>query len=101
MLRKLAPLVILLLMSCGRLKEPTDPGLGGGEPIDPTATLTRVQNEVFTPTCGQLGCHDSLGRQESLILTSGRSYAMTVGVASLEIPNLMRVAPSDPSSSYL
>lgn len=101
MFRKLAPFVVLIVVSCGRLKEPTDPGSGAGEPIDPTATLTRVQNEIFTPTCGQLGCHDSLGRQESLILTSGRAYAMTVGVASLETPNLVRVSPGDPSNSYL
>jgi hypothetical protein len=83
------------------LKEPTDPGLGAGEPIDPTATFTRVQNEVFTPTCAQLGCHDPLGRQESLILSPGRAYAMTVGVASIETPQLARVTPSNPAISYL
>jgi hypothetical protein len=101
MLRKLLPLTLLLGIACGRLKEPTDPGLGGGEPIDPTATFTRVQNEVFTPTCAQLGCHDPLGRQESLILSPGRAYAMTVGVASIETPNIARVAPSDVANSYL
>ncbi len=101
MLRKLIPLALLLLVACGKLKEPTDPGIGGGDPIDPTATFTRVQNEVFTPTCAQLGCHDPLGRQESLILSPGRGYAMIVGVASVEMPQLSRVTPSDPTSSYL
>jgi hypothetical protein len=101
MLRKIIPLALLLSIACGRLKEPTDPGGGAGEPVDPTATFTRVQNEVFTPTCAQLGCHDPLGRQESMILSPGRAYAMTVGVASIEIPNLMRVTPGDPASSYL
>jgi hypothetical protein len=101
MLRKLIPFTLLLVIACGRLKEPTDPGLGGGEPVDPTATFTRVQNEIFTPTCAQLGCHDTLGRQESLILSPGRAYAMTVGVASIETPSLMRVSPSDVANSYL
>jgi hypothetical protein len=101
MLRKLIPLVLLVALACGRLKEPTDPGGGSGDPIDPTATFTRVQNEIFTPTCAQLGCHDPLGRQESLILSPGRAYAMTVGVASVETPQLPRVTPSDPASSYL
>ena len=101
MLRKLLPFTLFLALACGRLKEPTDPGLGGGDPIDPTATFTRVQNEVFTPSCAQLGCHDPLGRQESLILSPGRAYAMSVGVASVETPQLLRVAPSDPASSYL
>ena len=101
MLRKVLPFTLLLAIACGKLKEPTDPGLGAGEPIDPTATFTRVQNEVFTPTCAQLGCHDPLGRQESLILSPGRAYAMTVGVASIEIPQIARVTPSDPANSYL
>jgi hypothetical protein len=101
MLRKFLPFMVLLAVACGRLKEPTDPGVGAGDPIDPTATFTRVQNEIFTPTCAQLGCHDSLGRQEGMILTSGRAYSMVVGVASVETPSLVRVAPSDPANSYL
>lgn len=101
MLRKLLPITLLLAVACGKLKEPTDPLGGSGEPIDPTATFTRVQNEIFTPTCAQLGCHDTLGRQESLILSSGRAYAMTVGVASVETPGLARVTPGDPANSYL
>ena len=101
MLRKLIPFIFLLAMACGRLKEPTAPGAGAGDPIDPTATFTRVQNEIFTPTCGQLGCHDTLGRQEGMILSPGRAYAMTVGVASVEMPQLVRVMPSDAANSYL
>jgi hypothetical protein len=91
---------LLLLTACGELKTPTGAG-GPGDPIDPSATLTRVQNEVFTPTCGTIGCHDPLGRQSELILTAGRSYAQTVDVASVEMPSLMRVRPGDPDNSYL
>jgi hypothetical protein len=104
MFRKLALASILLLIfaACGKLAElPTDPGVGGGEPIDPTATFTRVQNEIFTPTCAQLGCHDPLGRQEGQILSAGRSYAMIVGVPSIENPSLVRVLPGSPVNSYL
>lgn len=93
--------ILFLLCACGKLKElPTDPGLGS-EPIDPTATFTRVQNEIFTPTCGAIGCHDTLGRQEGMILTAGRAYSNTVGVTSTQNPSLLRVAPSDPANSYL
>ncbi|HYM61521.1 MAG TPA: hypothetical protein VEZ11_11590 [Thermoanaerobaculia bacterium] len=97
-----AALSIALLLSCGKLKElPTAPGGVGVEPIDPTATFTRVQNEIFTPTCGAIGCHDRLGQQEQLILSPGQSYAMIVGKISVEMPPLSRVTPNDFANSYL
>jgi hypothetical protein len=97
-----SPLIVLslLLVACGELKTPTSPG-GGGDPIDPTATLTRVQAEVFTPTCASIGCHDSIGRSSNLILTAGNAYANTVNQPSVEMPQLARIAPNDPTSSYL
>jgi hypothetical protein len=94
----------LILAGCGKLGElPTSPGPGdgGGEPIDQTATFTRVQNEIFTPTCAALGCHDPLGQQEQLILTPGRAYTQIVNQSSNQMPGLKRVAPSDPANSYL
>ena len=96
--------VTLILAGCGKLAElPTSPGpgSGGGEPIDQTATFIRVQNEIFTPTCAALGCHDPLGQQEQLILTPGRSYAMIVNQTANQMPGLKRVAPLDPANSYL
>ena len=101
MFRKGLLVTMLLLTACGKLNElPTFPG-GGGEPIDPTATFTRVQNEIFTPTCAALGCHDRLGHQQNQILTVGGAYGQTVGHQSEEMPSLQRVSPGDPASSYL
>jgi hypothetical protein len=103
-MRKLIPLALALaFLSCGKLNElPTDPGGGvGGEPIDQSATFTRVQNEVFTPTCAQIGCHDRLGQQSQQVLAPGSAYAQVVNHVSVEMPSLMRVKPSDPASSYL
>ena len=100
-MRKLLLVFIVLLVGCGKLNElPTGPD-GGGDPIDQTATFTRVQNEIFTPTCGAIGCHDPLGQQQQLVLTAGRAYGNTVGRQSTEMPGLAIVAPSDPSNSYL
>jgi hypothetical protein len=84
---------------CGELKSPTEPL--GTLPPDPTATFTRVQNEVFTPNCTTIACHDQLGRQSDMVLVAGRAYANTVGVPSVEMPSLRRVAPNDPANSYL
>jgi hypothetical protein len=94
-------LALVAAFGCGKLKEPTAPGAGGGDPIDPTATFSRVQNEVFTPTCAAIGCHDPIGQQEQQILTAGRAYAQTVNHPSIEMPSLLRVAPGDPANSYL
>jgi len=92
-------LSLFTFISCGKLAElPTDPGLGGG-PIDPTATFTRVKNEVFTPSCTPFGCHGTIGPQEQLILTSDRAYALIVNVRSNQNPSLFRVAPGDPANS--
>ena len=96
----LLPIVLVLLTACGELKTPTDAG-GGGDPIDQTATFTRVQTEVFTPTCASIGCHDPLGQQSQMVLSAGRAYAATVNVASVEIPSLDRVEPFDHANSYL
>jgi len=97
---KLILIMILLLTACGELRTPTSPGLGG-EPIDPSATFTRVQNEIFSPTCAQLGCHDQIGQQSQMILSAGRAYGMIVNVPSVEIPSIDRVEPNDPANSYL
>jgi len=101
MFRKPILVSALILVSCGKLKElPTEPG-SGGEPIDPTATFTRVQNEIFTPTCAQLGCHDRIAHQQDQLLAPGSAYAQTVNVASTEMPSLKRVVPGDFANSYL
>ena len=96
------------LAACGDWN-PIDPeangspggGVGAGSPIDQTATFTRVQNEIFTPTCASLACHDTLGQQSQMVLTAGRSYAAIVNRASVEMPSLSRIKPNDPANSYL
>ena len=100
-LRPTILVVALLAAGCGKLAElPSDPG-GGLPPPDPTATFARVQSTVFTTNCTTIGCHDRLGQQSQLVLTADRSYAAIVNVPSVETPSLSRVAPGDPSNSYL
>ena len=93
-------IVSLLSLSCGKLNEITAP-VNGGPPPDPTATFTRVQNEIFTPTCAVIGCHGRFGTQEEQLLVAGESYANVVNRPSKQMPQLMRVRPSDPANSYL
>ena len=91
----------LLVSSCGDEKRlPTEPG--GGEPPAETATFTRVQAEVFNPTCGIAGCH--LGpaalAQEGLVL-AGDAYPVIVNVRANQNSSIFRVTPGDPANSYL
>jgi mono/diheme cytochrome c family protein len=69
----------------------------------PSATLTEIQEQVFTPLCS--GCHSG---PTSTNLPSGmnlgstaESFAALVSVASLQVPQLNRVEAGDPDSSYL
>lgn len=91
-------LLSLLAAGCGELATlPTEPV----DIPDPTATFTRVQNEVFTPSCAVAGCHDAIGQQQNLMLTEGAAYAMIVGRRSTEVATLDRVSPGNPDASYL
>ncbi|HVS32339.1 MAG TPA: hypothetical protein VMS98_12920 [Thermoanaerobaculia bacterium] len=96
-------ILLCLLLGCGKLNEITAPDddSGGGPPPDPAATFTRVQSEIFTPSCAVLGCHDTIGRQSDLILSTGRSYSEIVNRPSVQMPSLRRVQPNDPNNSYL
>ncbi|HUR83647.1 MAG TPA: hypothetical protein VM733_23030 [Thermoanaerobaculia bacterium] len=60
-----------------------------------------MQNEIFTPTCASIGCHDPLGQQSQMVLSAGRAYASTVNQPSVEMPSLSRIRPNDPDNSYL
>lgn len=93
-----AAVALLALGGCGELI--TAPPLGLPPP-DPAATFTRVQNEIFTPTCTQIGCHDAFAQQSQLVLVAGQAYGNIVDRPSVEIPSLDRVEPGDPANSYL
>jgi len=89
----------LAAAACGTQKDlPTAPD--GGTP-DPTATLSRLQAEVFSPACARPGCHASAAPQLGLDLSPGRTYSMVVGVRSVQGATLNRVEPFDPDASYL
>jgi hypothetical protein len=64
--------------------------------------LTSIQTSVLTPRCS--GCHNGVGAilPGVLNLTSATaSFTALVGVASLEVPSLQRVAAGNPNDSYL
>lgn len=66
-------------------------------------TLASIQQEIFSPGCS--GCHSgpmSGGLPAGMDLTSAAaSFDNLVGIASVQQPALLRVAPGDPDNSYL
>ena len=63
-------------------------------------TLTQLQTSVFSRCTS---CHNGTGTSlpGSMNLTAGNTYASIVNVASVEQPSLKRVAPNDPTNSYV
>lgn len=56
---------------------------------------------IFERSCARSGCHAGPVPQQGLELTAERFVESTVGVPSRERPELMRVHPGEPDSSYL
>ena len=97
---RLAPLALFAafaLLACGTRKSPTEPG---DDLPDPSATFSRVQAEVFTPSCALSGCHAGGAPAQGLDLTAGRAYGLLVGVRAAG-SSRPRVAPGDVDGSYL
>jgi hypothetical protein len=82
------------LDSTGR---PTGEGGDTGTPL--TADFDSIQTHVFTPICSV--CHAGGAAPLGLRLDATNSYALLVGVPSVELPSLQRVRAGDPDASYL
>lgn len=81
------------LDASGRPVGETPPGAGG------TGVYREIQDTVFSPVCVQ--CHQGGAAPLGLRLDQANSYALLVGVPSVQVPSLLRVQPGDPDRSYL
>ncbi len=101
----LAAILSTALAACGGGGGDGGGGGGGGGGTTPPPTFgpnfSEIQSNVFTPTCAVSGCHFGAAAAQGLRLDSVNSYGLLVGVASMEVPAIMRVAPGDPNNSYL
>jgi hypothetical protein len=85
-----------VLAACGS----GDGFVGSGGSVGPLApSFDSIQANVFEQVCEH--CHAGANAPAGLRLDAANSYAMLVGVASVERPAILRVAPGDPSNSYL
>ena len=58
---------------------------------------------ILASTCALSGCHGSNANppEKPMVLSAGQAYDNIVGVASVQLPALLRVSPSQPDDSYL
>jgi hypothetical protein len=87
-----------LAAGCGTVKSPTEPPPpAGGSAL----TFSRIQAEIFTPTCAKAGCHAASAASGGMVLEAGRAYGEIVNRPSTEQGTLRRIEPGDPERSYL
>ena len=75
-------------------------GLGCPGP-EARGKLSILQQEIFTPSCAQAGCHSGAAPQANLDLTDGNSYFSLVNADSTLVPGQKLVVPGDPAASML
>jgi hypothetical protein len=67
-----------------------------------TVTFQKLLNEVLIPTCAAAFCHQlDPPVAAPMTLEAPKAYASLVNARASQMPTLMRVAPGDPSKSYL
>jgi hypothetical protein len=94
--RGFVPVICVSLAACGS----GDGFVGSGGASGPLApNFDSIQANVFEPLCEF--CHAGANAPAGLRLDAANSYALLVGVASIEQASIMRVAPGDPNNSYL
>ncbi|RMH81451.1 MAG: hypothetical protein D6681_18190 [Calditrichaeota bacterium] len=88
--------LLLLLSNCEHAELPVNP-----DNRQPQATLSEIQRTIFDVTCAISGCHLGASAPFGLDLSEGKARGNLVNVPSGERPELLRVKPGDPDSSYL
>jgi hypothetical protein len=79
------------------LDEFGNPISGNGQPL--RATFSSIQARILSPICTQ--CHAGPSAPLGFSMEAGVSYGNLVDVPSAELPELMRVKPGQPDSSYI
>ena len=96
-------IISLFLVSCAGsgegLDENGNPIGSGNNSTELEATLSSIQTNIFDAKC--IKCHAGAGAPQGLMLDSGNSFDMLVGMPSSEDSSLDLVTPSDADNSYI
>lgn len=89
-------LLIVGLMGCDLGTDPEDANGENGE-----VTFSEDVEPMLANNCAFSGCHGTSNTQQDLVLAEGEAYNNLVDVPSREMPELDRVEPGEPDSSFL
>lgn len=90
-------LSITLLQGCSDSGDEGTNSNGGSEPI---SLLADIQ-PIFSASCALSQCHSGASPAGGMSLSAGQSYTALVGVPAQMQPDLRRVLPAEPDSSFL
>lgn len=73
--------------------------------VGTAVSLAQIQDEIFTPRCAVVICHDSASRSGNLVLEEGESFDELVGVEpstpAAREDGFLLVDPGNPDNSFL
>lgn len=78
---------------------PADTGATDSAALAPT--FTRVQAEIYAPSCAFSSCHGGGSAEGGLDLSEELAYERTVNVNSTTYTSRILIVPGDPTNSYL
>ena len=90
-----------LAAACSDFEAPNDPAFGLPDVAVAQPSLSRDVQPILDKRCTLGGCHSLLTRRAGLVLTPDSAHAALVGRQAVLRPELQRVLPGKPDSSWL
>lgn len=92
---------VVASLGCADFETPVDPTGGAPDVLVTTPSFSSNVAPIFEKRCAVGGCHSIATHQAGLTLDPSVAYESLVGVSSTLRPSLKRVAPLEPSQSWL
>lgn len=92
---------LVVATGCSDFSAPDDPAFGLPDIAVAQPTLSGDVQPIFSKRCTIGGCHSLAARRAGLVLTPDSAYVMLVNRVATERPDLRRVLPGSPESSWL
>jgi hypothetical protein len=92
---------VAVALGCADFETPVDPTGGAPDTLVEMPSFSANIAPIFDKRCAVGGCHTIATHQAGLVLEPSEAYQSLVGVTSTLQPSLERVAPGEPTRSWL